>query len=297
MDDPDSRGLSRVRYQRLMEGTGAPAAATIMRRWGNWSDACAKAGIRASAARRSGYVRKFTDEDIIQAVAEFIAETGRTTYHAYVEWARSHGRPSGPLLVQRHRCWADARRKAIDLGERGLAETTPTPDPDSVSGGVEEAPAYEVRSNSRTFRFRGVELASSTSYRNDATRWVEFRLYRTEAGTYVLSRIGRSLAYHVPTCGTATRNALATIPLADLHERAEPCGDCRPDLSETTSVAVEAPRYWALPIDAAAGVVAALHKSDASGARYLTAVAARLLDEAALVDSHIAEAYLVTDIA
>jgi transposase-like protein len=112
---PDrSKGLSRKQYTRLMSDEDVPAAATYIRRYGSWSIACSKAGISASPSRRGSYVRTWSDEDILDAVEEFITETGSTAYHPYAAWATEHGRPSGPLLVTRLGGWADARRMAIE---------------------------------------------------------------------------------------------------------------------------------------------------------------------------------------
>lgn len=113
--DDRSKGLSRKRYKELTVDVdpSVPAAATFIRRYGSWSEACRRAGVEASAARRSNYVQEHSNEDIVAAVAEFIDETGLTAYHAYAAWAREHGRPSGPLLVQRLGGWADARKLAI----------------------------------------------------------------------------------------------------------------------------------------------------------------------------------------
>src|SRR3954462_7349141 len=80
-----SKGLSRKKYRALTEGTDAPAAATYIRRYRTWSNACKQAGITAAKARRTNYVREHSDEDIIAAVAEFITETGLTAYHPYAE--------------------------------------------------------------------------------------------------------------------------------------------------------------------------------------------------------------------
>jgi DNA-binding transcriptional ArsR family regulator len=111
--DDRSKGLSRKRYRELTAGTDAPAAPTFIRRYGSWSNACKVAGVTAAKARRDNYSREFEDSDIVDAVSEFIAETGLTSYHAYAAWARENHRPSGPLLVQRLGGWADARRLAI----------------------------------------------------------------------------------------------------------------------------------------------------------------------------------------
>jgi len=116
---PDrSKGLSRKRYRELTAGDPkAPAAATYIRRYGTWSEACKVAGITASKARRDNYVQEHTNADILAAVAEYIEETGLTAYHGYAEWARVNHRPSGPLLVQRLGGWAEARRMAIANSE------------------------------------------------------------------------------------------------------------------------------------------------------------------------------------
>jgi len=113
-DLPDrSKGLSRKRYRELMAGQDVPAAATFIRRYGTWSEACRRAGVTAAKARRDNYVQDWSNDDIVAAVAEFIETTGITSYHAYAEWARANKRPSGPLLVQRLGGWADARKLAI----------------------------------------------------------------------------------------------------------------------------------------------------------------------------------------
>ena len=112
---PDrSKGLSRKQYAKLMADEEVPAAATFIRRYGSWSAACTKAGVTASASRRGSYTREWTDEQILDAVTEFIETTGSTAYHPYARWATEHGRPSGPLLVTRLGGWADARRMAIE---------------------------------------------------------------------------------------------------------------------------------------------------------------------------------------
>jgi hypothetical protein len=108
-----SKGLSRKKYQELTADREVPAAATYIRRYGSWSEACRLAGVTTAKARRDNYVRSHSNEDIVAAVDEFITKTGQTSYHAYAAWAREHGRPSGPLLVQRLGGWADARKMAI----------------------------------------------------------------------------------------------------------------------------------------------------------------------------------------
>lgn len=112
--DDKGQGLSRVRYNKL-RAKGTPAASTFIRRYGSWSKACELAGITAAKPRRDNYEQLFTDEDILRSVNDFIDETGSTVFHRYAEWAKEHGRPSGPLLIMRHGSWAEARKRAIKL--------------------------------------------------------------------------------------------------------------------------------------------------------------------------------------
>ena len=111
--DDRSKGLSRKRYRELMEGQNVPAAATFIRRYGTWSEACRLAGVTAAKARRENYVQDWSNQDIVDAVAEFVNTTDLLSYHAYAAWAREHDKPSGPLLVQRLGGWAKAKTLAM----------------------------------------------------------------------------------------------------------------------------------------------------------------------------------------
>jgi len=110
------KGMSRKTYNELRED-GTPAASTFIRRYGSWSASCERAGISAAKARRGNYAQEWSDSDILSAVNEFIDETGETVYHRYVDWARDHARPSGPLLITRFGGWAKARKAAIKHAE------------------------------------------------------------------------------------------------------------------------------------------------------------------------------------
>jgi hypothetical protein len=159
---------------------------------------------------------------------------------------------------------------------------------------------YEVKDNKRTIKFDGVLLAFSTSFRPGVKRWIEFGLYRTVGGSYVLSRIGETHLFHNPECAVAQRNGLTKIPLAALREGSVPCDVCRPDRlsghNDDQMVSPEMPRYWAQVSDTADAVVDSLYKYDEAGARYLTGVAERLLEEASAVDAAIEGAYRVETI-
>ena len=155
---------------------------------------------------------------------------------------------------------------------------------------------YEVRDNKRTLKFDGVLLAFSTSYRPGVKRWIEFGLYKTTGGSYILSRVGETHLYHDPTCAVADRNGLTKIPVEALREGSVPCEFCKPDPSKIELVSPEMPRYWAQVSDTADAVVDSLYKYDEAGARYLTGVAERLLEEASTRDPQIENAYRVETI-
>lgn len=152
---------------------------------------------------------------------------------------------------------------------------------------------YEVRDGARKLKFDGVLLAFSTSYRSGAKRWVEFSLYRTEGGHYVLSRTGETTMYHLPSCTIAHRNGLHGTPRAALRPDSVPCEVCSPDRSESDEIMQEVPRYWAQVCDTSEAVVDSLYQYDAAGSRYLTVVARRLLEEAAEMDERVGDAYRV----
>lgn len=151
---------------------------------------------------------------------------------------------------------------------------------------------YEVKDGARTLQFKGKKLASSSSWRRGSTRWIEFELYKTENGSYVLSRVGISLVYHGAACPLVTRYALTEIPVADIDDEALPCEICQA-ATDAPLIFPEKPRYWAQVSEEATAVLEALYKYDDGGARYLTRVAQRLLEDASDVDKGIEQVYRI----
>lgn len=145
---------------------------------------------------------------------------------------------------------------------------------------------YEVRNGNRTLRFEGRHLAHSSSKRPDAARWIEFDLYRTQAGSYVLSRVGVSHVFHSVVCPLVTRYGLHELDSDLLSPDAVPCVECDPDDLDPI-VFPETYRYWTLVSEEPDAILDALYKEDANGARYLTRVAERLLVKAAAQDESI----------
>ena len=153
---------------------------------------------------------------------------------------------------------------------------------------------HRVRDVNRTLEFEGELLSHSSSWRPGAQRWVEFFLYKTTSGTYVLSRVGLSLLYHRTECSVAKRNKLKLSDGAGLDADAQGCDICQPDPVGT--VCAEEPRYWAQVCSDASGVVESCWKYDEHGAHYYTLVARRLLEEASKKDETIGSAYYIEHI-
>jgi hypothetical protein len=152
---------------------------------------------------------------------------------------------------------------------------------------------FSIKDGDRTLQFNGTLLAKSTSERRGAYRWIEFELYKTESGSYILSRVGVSLIYHGAACSIVSKYRLNEFPSHDLRKNSVPCEECEPDDS-LDLVFPEKYRYWAQVSDQPGAVLDSLYKyDDSNGAYYLTSVAQRLLQQAAKVDSGIAKVYNV----
>jgi hypothetical protein len=154
----------------------------------------------------------------------------------------------------------------------------------------------EVKDGSRTLQFNGKLLGKSSSYRKDSLRWIEFELYKTENGSYILSRIGISVIYHCAACHLVKRYGLQEVSIDDVDkDRAQqfvPCDACNPSF-EADMIFPEKNRHWAQVSDDPNAVLEALYKYDNGGARYLTNVAQRLLEQAAAVDKNIESIYKI----
>jgi hypothetical protein len=151
---------------------------------------------------------------------------------------------------------------------------------------------FEVKDGSRTLQFNGSLLAKSSSWRRGSTRWIEFELYRTESGSYILSRVGVSTVYHGAACALVKRYGLTEAHFSSLGGSPIPCEECRPT-SEADLVFPEKHRYWAQVSEEPDAVLEALYKYDQGGARYLTHVAQRLLEDASEKDEAIESVYRV----
>lgn len=152
---------------------------------------------------------------------------------------------------------------------------------------------FSVRDSVRTLEFVGQKLAESSSREPYKPRWVEFELFVTSKGQYIISRIGKSILYHADSCPIVTRNRLSAVDGSELPDFYIPCSECRPSRIDIDGVFPETPRYWAQHCGTAKGVVEALMQYDKNGTEYLTHVACELLEDAGNFDPKIKQAFLV----
>jgi hypothetical protein len=151
---------------------------------------------------------------------------------------------------------------------------------------------YHVKDGARTLQFNGTLLGKSSSWRRGSTRWIEFELYKTESGSYILSRVGVSLVYHGAACLLVKRYGLVESAYTELEPDAIPCDECSPT-EEADLIFPEKHRYWAQVSEEPEAVLDALYKYDQGGARYLTNVAQRLLEDASEKDEAIESVYRI----
>ncbi len=95
--------------------------------FGSWRRACEIAGVEAPKALRSSYESKWTDQELAEAVARFLAVSEyRGAHHRYDEWRRDTGSDddtpsSGTLRNRLGPSWKAVRRRGLDiLRERWL---------------------------------------------------------------------------------------------------------------------------------------------------------------------------------
>jgi hypothetical protein len=151
---------------------------------------------------------------------------------------------------------------------------------------------HQVRDGNRVLQFDGDQLAHSSSQRPGEHRWVEFDLFRTKSGSYVLGRVGHTRLFHDPGCAIVRRNSLKPTESSELTDEHVPCDACDPYYDQD-EVCIEQPRYFALVSDSPEAVLDALYKYDSSGARYLTLVAQRLIEKAGEQDARLDKAYRI----
>lgn len=148
----------------------------------------------------------------------------------------------------------------------------------------------QVRDGNRLLTFDG-ELLASISSRESAEkdRWTDMAVYRTNGGSYILEKVGRSVRVHMPGC----EDILKELPLfQQAHPGEDPeegyswCDKCSPPIGEEydfTTLLVEEDRYWATMSTDPEVIIDALWRKR-EGYRRLPRISVQLLTDLCLVD-------------
>jgi hypothetical protein len=130
---PHQEQLTVQRYTdlRTVGRVTGPTPAIFNREFGSWSAACAAAGIRSGTKLHSNYSRKWTDEELLDFVIEYVSEprsgvTGESlTVKGIDQWLRSlrasREAPSLSTLRNRLGSWSGMRSEALSATKRRAA--------------------------------------------------------------------------------------------------------------------------------------------------------------------------------
>lgn len=138
---------------------------------------------------------------------------------------------------------------------------------------------HHVKDGPRVITFEGEILADVSSRRGDASRWTEMTIYKTDAQTYVLAKIGRSTVVHSPGC-SEIRGKIPRFQEAypgDDPDVGFEYHECVPDEYDFTELLVEEDRCWALITSDPAMVIDALYRKR-QGSRHMPRVSIDLLE-------------------
>ncbi len=148
----------------------------------------------------------------------------------------------------------------------------------------------QVRDGSRLITFDGQLLASISSRESpDKDRWTQMAVYKTQGGSYILEKVGRSVRLHMPGCS----DILKDLPLFEqIHPNEDPeegyswCAICSPAIGEEydiTKLLAEEQRYWATITTDPTVIIDALWRKR-EGYKRLPRISVELLNDLCLVD-------------
>lgn len=66
----------------------ALTSARIIQRVDSWREACAAAAVESNKASRTSYRRKWSEEELLDWVRRYLAESDRTSYADFSQWLR-----------------------------------------------------------------------------------------------------------------------------------------------------------------------------------------------------------------
>lgn len=103
--------LTAASYDAWQRARDAASPALLIRRFGSWNQACARAGVATNKTRSTS--RRWSDDDVVAIVRTYLRAPGSTgSYADYSAWAKEQDdAPSGATLRQRFG-WAEVKRRA-----------------------------------------------------------------------------------------------------------------------------------------------------------------------------------------
>jgi hypothetical protein len=103
--------LTAGAYDTWQRDRDAASPALVIRRFGTWNEACARAGVATNKTRSTS--RRWTEDDLVAVVAAYLRAPGSTgSFADYSTWAKGQeGVPSGATLRQRF-AWAELKERA-----------------------------------------------------------------------------------------------------------------------------------------------------------------------------------------
>jgi hypothetical protein len=118
-------GPAYNRY-RLTKQIIGPSIPRILQVFGTWRQACDLAGVPSEEPVREFYERRWTDDDLLGFVSDFLIDSESASVDAFVIWLRSEdSRPSyGTIRKQLRLSWSECKRAAL----RRLRQSWESPD-------------------------------------------------------------------------------------------------------------------------------------------------------------------------
>lgn len=186
-----------------------------------------------------------------------------------------------------------------DIDDTRAAQRPDVPelDADGIDGVTR---SYQLRDDRRTIIFKGVKLATVSSERDGVQRWTDIDIYRTDAGRYVVNRVGVSVVAHSIDCSQVANKRRYGIDKIMPDECAprhrEPCPICRPDIiglleTDPAGLTFEQDKHRTSIWDQAPAMIDSLYSQSTANQRALSGLMLWALSEAAKRDPLIMDAY------
>jgi predicted transcriptional regulator len=104
-------------YEQVRSTFGGASAPLVLQRFGTWHKACVGAGVQHGQAVRRHYQRRWSLDEMLQAVAAYLTRDGaRGSFADYERWARANdAAPSGQTIRTQFGTWSRAKAEALAL--------------------------------------------------------------------------------------------------------------------------------------------------------------------------------------